>query len=127
MAVKRELKFHIVQFPKVKKGTEDPMDVVIGLNGDVCRFKRGELIPLTSDQQQVLEHATVKTYEFNETTKQTEFIGFVPRYPFSIVYANIPEEVYEKFRAMAKAKTLAAAQVEAWLKEYIVKTVQGKK
>ena len=126
MAAKREKQYHIVEFPKVKKGTEDPTDVVIGLNGDVSRFKRGLLVPLTSDQQSILEHATVKTYEFNEKTKQTEFVGFVPRYPFSIVYANIPEEVYELCRIQTKEKPLSKEQIEGWLKDYLAKTVAKK-
>ena len=101
MSKKKQEKYHVILIGM--GGEDEPRVLKPSINGKEYWIMRGELVPVPEEVRHDLDNATRPVYEKQENGTM-EYVGERHRYPFSVMYRDIPKAAYIKLREIATQK-----------------------
>ena len=121
-------KWHIVMVGE-RRNAQEPETVFINVNGDALRIRRGLPIPLQNRFVEVLKNAVEpvhKTEEDKDGRVVSVKTGLVNRYPYSILFRDIPEKVALALAARTRGgEELTEEGIEKALNDYGAEEEKG--
>ena len=111
--------YAIIRLPKKSKGSTEPDQVPIRVNGERILLQRNEFIPIHKKHILAARNALEPVFEEGEQLegavhiiRRRKVTNFAPRFPFELA-GWISEKDYQKFRNIALKRSITQKEVDA--------------